>query len=508
MGLVVKNHVLHCLVIGLLYFCQGVVQGTITVMLLILLQRHPDLSAADQATLGLPMYAFSFKFVWAPILDRYYAHWSPLPTIAEEGEVPRGFLARFHRRVQWVVLLQFLMALDYLVLYMGGDDFLEAAVTSRSTFFQLWLILAFLAFFNASQDIAVDAWAVEGLPQEEAASAGLLQLVGTLCGATIGNLFVQLNYTDPVLFSIRAFCLSSSLICVVAAVASVILALEDPLPMESLLSVCDTPHAPKNLRETLRDLYKSHGMRDMVAISLTRGWPLATWFLTVSRLISMHVITAATYARFRIYSTILQVTLASLCSSRLLKRFHAASIVQYASGMDFLFSICASLCFVFIADPSARDWYGSFILLPLVLCMTMLNAFIFVANVSLSSVQARRFPHDIGGVLTLLNALGNIGHHVPSTICMYSAHIIVSLASSHVQSDTRYANFYAPAAVKERQAKHETPPFSPYYVKLDVISLSIFFFTVGAILRYRFLVPGAVFLKTTSESELSPVLMK
>jgi PAT family beta-lactamase induction signal transducer AmpG len=85
---------------------------------------------------------YSFKFLWAPLIDRY--------------RVP--FLGR---RRGWMVLFQ--LAIAAAIFAMSGFDPKDAPLT-------LAALALFLAFFSASLDIATDAYRVDILPPPERAS--------------------------------------------------------------------------------------------------------------------------------------------------------------------------------------------------------------------------------------------------------------------------------------------------------------------------------------------------
>jgi PAT family beta-lactamase induction signal transducer AmpG len=88
------------------------------------------------ALVGIP---YAWKFAWAPLMDR----WIP------------PFLGR---RRGWMLICQLSLLLSIGIL--GAFD------PARSTWLIAWLAVA-LAFFSASQDVAVDAYRREILPDEE-----------------------------------------------------------------------------------------------------------------------------------------------------------------------------------------------------------------------------------------------------------------------------------------------------------------------------------------------------
>ncbi|MGR8919895.1 MAG: AmpG family muropeptide MFS transporter [Gammaproteobacteria bacterium] len=100
-------------------------------------------SGIDVATIGMFSVVglpYLFKFVWAPLLDRYQPGWPG-------------------RRRDWILLSQ--LALAGLLFWLGYADLARGAVA--------WLgIGAFLvAFMSATQDVAIDAYRTEILAERE-----------------------------------------------------------------------------------------------------------------------------------------------------------------------------------------------------------------------------------------------------------------------------------------------------------------------------------------------------
>lgn len=97
--------------------------------------------------LGLP---YVFKFLWAPLLDRF-----KLPFLS--------------RRKGWMLLFQVLLVIAIMGL----------SVTNPKTDIQLVCVLAFMiAFFSASQDVVLDAYRREILPDEELGLGSSLYITG------------------------------------------------------------------------------------------------------------------------------------------------------------------------------------------------------------------------------------------------------------------------------------------------------------------------------------------
>jgi len=96
---------------------------------------------------GLP---YTLKFLWAPVMDR----WVP------------PFLGR---RRGWILICQFLLCLAISSMVLFTPDAYPKT---------LFLIACFVAFFSASQDIAIDAYAADVLRPEERALGGAVRVDG------------------------------------------------------------------------------------------------------------------------------------------------------------------------------------------------------------------------------------------------------------------------------------------------------------------------------------------
>src|SRR3954453_6750815 len=100
----------------------------------------------------LVRFSYSFKFLWAPIIDRL-----PLP----------GITTRLGRRRGWALVIQAALALA--ILWLGFTDPLAGP-------WMTVLAAVVVAFLSASQDIVIDAYRIELLtPEEQGAGAAATQ---------------------------------------------------------------------------------------------------------------------------------------------------------------------------------------------------------------------------------------------------------------------------------------------------------------------------------------------
>lgn len=124
-----------------------------------------NVSLSSIGFLTLVGMAYSFKFVWAPLIDRY------LPPFCG-------------RRRGWMVITQILLGIGLICMgfYNPSQDL-----------FWLAVLATLVAFLSATQDIAFDAYTAEVLESEERAAGSAIRTLGYRVGMIIsGGLAVTL----------------------------------------------------------------------------------------------------------------------------------------------------------------------------------------------------------------------------------------------------------------------------------------------------------------------------
>lgn len=146
----------------LLYFLQGIPMGLATGSVPFLLKEH--LSYGQIGVFSLASYPYSMKLLWSPIVD---AVWSP----------------RFGRRKSWILPVQ--LCSSFALIYLGSmvEQLMIAAGNADGSgvwsFTWWWFILVFLC---ATQDIAVDGWAITLISTPNLSYASTAQTVGLTAG--------------------------------------------------------------------------------------------------------------------------------------------------------------------------------------------------------------------------------------------------------------------------------------------------------------------------------------
>jgi len=160
---------MHVLVLFFLYILQGIPLGLINSVPLELTNRN--VPYRDQATFSLSGYPFSLKLLWAPLVDSLY-------------------LPAFGRRKSWLVPVQYLIGCLMLVasqrvgrMLGDTDDPDEKTDPDIAGLTALFFMLNFLA---ATQDVAVDGWALTMLAPKNVGYASTCNSVGQTTGWCLG----------------------------------------------------------------------------------------------------------------------------------------------------------------------------------------------------------------------------------------------------------------------------------------------------------------------------------
>ncbi|KAI1726792.1 acetyl-coenzyme A transporter 1 domain-containing protein [Ditylenchus destructor] len=158
-----------------LYLLQGIPLGLIAAIPLIL--QSKEVTYGQQAIFSFAYWPFSMKLLWAPIVDSLY-------------------IKAIGRRKSWMVPCQyligaFLLTISYFVPEILGTD------EKPPNVIVLMAIFLPLNFLAATQDIAVDGWALTMLSRKNVGYASTCNVVGQTVGFFLGNVvFLTLQSKD------------------------------------------------------------------------------------------------------------------------------------------------------------------------------------------------------------------------------------------------------------------------------------------------------------------------
>ena len=165
------------LLLVLLYFLQGIPMGLASGSVPFLLKQH--LSYGQIGVFTLASYPYSLKLLWSPIVD---AVWSP----------------KLGRRKSWIMPIQVCSGIGMIYLGRRVKEMMIAAGASDGSgvwSFTWWWF--FLVFLCATQDIAVDGWALTLISPPNLSYASTAQTVGLTAGHFLSyTVFLAFNSPD------------------------------------------------------------------------------------------------------------------------------------------------------------------------------------------------------------------------------------------------------------------------------------------------------------------------
>lgn len=126
------------------------------------------LDVATIGLLGLVGLPYTFKFLWAPLMDRFDVPW-------------------LGRRRGWLVLAQILLA---------GALWAMSGTSPHSALNQFALLAVLVAFLSASQDVVIDAYRTDLLPGAERGLGSSFNVLGYRLAMVLSG-GVALIWTDP-----------------------------------------------------------------------------------------------------------------------------------------------------------------------------------------------------------------------------------------------------------------------------------------------------------------------
>uniref|UniRef100_A0A8C3QHY5 Acetyl-coenzyme A transporter 1 n=1 Tax=Cyanoderma ruficeps TaxID=181631 RepID=A0A8C3QHY5_9PASS len=161
------------LLLLVLYVLQGIPLGLAGSVPLIL--QSKSASYTDQAFFSFVFWPFSLKLLWAPLVDAVY-------------------LRGFGRRKSWLVPTQYVLGLFMIYMSTQVDALLGDGRGRGPDVAALTVTFFLFEFLAATQDIAVDGWALTMLSRENVGYASTCNSVGQTAGYFLGNvLFLALE---------------------------------------------------------------------------------------------------------------------------------------------------------------------------------------------------------------------------------------------------------------------------------------------------------------------------
>ncbi|XP_049809604.1 acetyl-coenzyme A transporter 1 [Schistocerca nitens] len=163
----IKGDEKNIAILFFLYLLQGIPIGLTAAIPMYL--RNRGVSYRQQAEFSFAHWPFSLKLLWAPIVDSVFS-------------------TRFGRRKSWLVPTQYLIGFFMMFLSANVEHWLEgeSAGTNGPSTGTLTAFFFCLNFLAATQDIAVDGWALTMLKRNNVGHASTCNSVGQTAGYFLG----------------------------------------------------------------------------------------------------------------------------------------------------------------------------------------------------------------------------------------------------------------------------------------------------------------------------------
>jgi len=154
----------------ILYLIQGFPLGLALGSIPFILREH--LSYSELAVFSLSSYPYSFKLLWSPIVDSL-------------------FIRSLGRRKSWIIPMQLIIGIIMLAISFNAEELMK---NPGDHLYVLTAAFTGLVLFSATQDIAVDGWALTLLSEENLPYASTCQTIGLNTGYLLSyTVFLALN---------------------------------------------------------------------------------------------------------------------------------------------------------------------------------------------------------------------------------------------------------------------------------------------------------------------------
>eukprot|EP00929_Paragymnodinium_shiwhaense_P066605 TRINITY_DN33414_c0_g1_i1.p1 TRINITY_DN33414_c0_g1~~TRINITY_DN33414_c0_g1_i1.p1 ORF type:complete len:501 (-),score=96.36 TRINITY_DN33414_c0_g1_i1:15-1517(-) len=369
----------------LLYTLQGIPMGLSAVLPLVLKER--GVSYSDLGTFSLNSYPFCLKLLWAPIVDAAY-------------------MESFGRRKTWMVPAQLLIGVVMLGLSLVLSDLLYVDVPDVRTLTVLFFMLYFLC---ATQDIAVDGWALTMLRKENVGYAATCNTVGQTFGYSVGFTgFMVLEQFG--LMTLPRFMGFWGVVFLVVTVAVAILKSEKPVPPE------DEPEDIPTAYRQMLSMLRLRSVRQLTVI-------LFTWKACFAVMDGLNPLKLQEYGmpkEHMAYLTSLLMPVYILLPIVVARWTSSAEPLELAltayPWKVLLLPISCALVYSFPRDMVGIPWFLYLLIFLAALAVSILSQCMFVSQMAFF---ARVSDPAMGGTcMTLMNTLANLGGMWPQTIAM------------------------------------------------------------------------------------------
>lgn len=395
-------------ILFLLYLLQGVPLGLCAAIPMILQNKH--VSYKDQAEFSFTTWPFSLKLLWAPIVDSVYN-------------------AKVGRRKTWLIPTQYLIGLFMMFLSYHINGWLEESTPNIPFLTFVFFCLNFLA---ATQDIAVDGWALTMLKRVNVAHASTCNSVGQTAGYFLGYVvfmafesadFCNWFRSEPLdtgMLNLPSFLFFWGVVFLV--VTSLVALFKSEHPVQKSLAHSNPDLNILDSYKLLGSILKLPSIQKFALVLLT----CRIGFSASDAITSLKLIEAGVpkekFAIMAVPLVPLQIILPLFLSkytvgARPMDLYIRA--IPYRLGFNFIgaFFVFITPYFLSSSSPHSLPTYYYMILL-VMFCVHQVALYsMFVASMAFF---ARVSDPGVGGTyMTLLNTLSNLGGNWPNTVALW-----------------------------------------------------------------------------------------
>ncbi|XP_037932580.1 acetyl-coenzyme A transporter 1 [Teleopsis dalmanni] len=406
--------------IGILFFLyvlQGIPLGLIAAIPMLLQNRGA--SYKQQAEFSFACWPFSMKLLWAPIVDALY-------------------IKKFGRRKSWLVPTQYLIGGFMLFLSWHVERWLGGNGADPNVPL-LTLVFFILNFLAATQDIAVDGWALTMLKRCNVGYASTCNSVGQTAGYFLGyvafialeskefcNTYLRTIPKDEGMVTLPEFLWFWGICFLVATTLVAILKKENDVKDEHTEARYTDVHE-LNIQESYKILWDMVRMRPVIilaAILLT----VKVTFAASDAVTSLKLIDAGVpkdkLALLVIPIVPLQIIL-PLVVSRYTNGPRPMDVYLKAIPYRIIFSTVAAVITYLTPYMITKEHVPIYYYVLLVANYGVYQIFLYCMFVAVMAFFAKISDPAVGGTyMTFLNTLSNLGGNWPNTVILWLVDVL------------------------------------------------------------------------------------
>jgi len=384
-----------------LYTLQGVPMGMSMTMDLILQEKK--LSFEEQGVFSSVSWPYSLKILWAPIVDSV-------------------FVASVGRRKSWLVPTQILIGVMLVTVSWHLDELLGNLDDSGPRIFELTAIFFTFFFLAATQDIAVDGWAVTMLSRRNIGYASTCNAVGQTFGFMIAFTgYMGLNYYG--IASMETFMRIWGYVFIVVTLLIAFIKKEkhhdENGKAEEAAEQGEVPTSIRAAYMQMANVLRLPGVQGLLGLLATRGIAFAAVDGLAQRKLVEKGMKKEHVAGMIVIITPLNIILPGIVSRQTsdkpMKLFKKAYLPRVFLGLLSLALVVFAPNFEETPDHIPQDFLLGLVIV--VVCHSVLSTAMFVA---MMGFFAQVSDPAIGGTyMTLLNTISNLGSKWPNQLVLF-----------------------------------------------------------------------------------------